>query len=143
MIRGARDRAWIAAHLPHAGNMCLLDAVVDWDESSLHARATNHRVPDHPLRRGGELPIAAGIEYGAQAAAAHGALTSRKPSGAGMIAAVRSVVFHGRRLDDVAGDLEIRAEQLSAGAAGVIYRFEVSSGGLALVEGRVTIAFSR
>ena len=143
MIRGARDRAWIAAHLPHAGTMCLLDAVVDWDEGSLHARAANHRATHHPLRRGGELPIAAGIEYGAQAAAAHGALASQKPSGAGMIAAVRSVAFHARRLDDVAGDLEIHVEQLGGGAAGVIYRFEVSSSGLVLVEGRVTVAFAR
>ena len=143
MSGGARDRAWIAAHLPHAGNMCLLDAVVDWDDSSLHARAMNHRASHHPLRRGGELPIVAGIEYGAQAAAAHGALSSQKPSGAGMIAAVRSVAFHARRLDDVAGELEIRAEQLGGGAAGVIYRFEVSSGGLALIEGRVTVAFAR
>jgi len=143
MIAGARDRAWIAAHLPHAGTMCLLDAVVDWDESSLRARAANHRAADHPLRRAGELPIAAGIEYGAQAAAAHGALASQKPSGAGMIAAVRSVAFHARRLDDVAGDLDIHVEQLGGGAGGVIYRFEVSSSGRVLVEGRVTVAFSR
>lgn len=138
-----RDRSWIAAHLPHAGDMCLLDAVAEWDESSLRARATNHRDPDHPLRRGFELPIAAGIEYGAQAAAAHGALASQKPSGAGMIAAVRSVAFHARRLDDVAGDLDIFVEQLGGGAGGVIYRFEVSSAGRALVDGRVTVAFSR
>ena len=143
MSGSARDHAWIAAHLPHAGGMCLLDAVVDWDAGLLHARATNHRALHHPLRRGGELPIVAGIEYGAQAAAAHGALASREPSGAGMIAAVRSVAFHARRLDDVAGDLEIHVEQLGGGASGVIYRFEVSSGGRALVEGRVTVAFSR
>ena len=143
MIGGARDRAWLAAHLPHAGTMCLLDAVVDWEEASLHARATNHRALHHPLRRGGELPIVAGIEYGAQAAAAHGALATQKPSGAGMIAAVRSVAFHARRLDDAAGDLDIRVEQLGGGAAGVIYRFEVSSSGRVLVEGRVTVAFAR
>lgn len=123
--------------------MCLLEAVVDWDESSLRARATNHRALNHPLRHGGELPIVAGIEYGAQAAAAHGALSTQKPSGAGMIAAVRSVAFHARRLDDVAGDLDIRVEQLGGGASGVIYRFAVSSSGAVLVEGRVTVAFSR
>lgn len=143
MSGSARDHAWIAAHLPHAGDMCLLEAVVDWDESSLRARASNHGALNHPLRHGGELPIAAGIEYGAQAAAAHGALSTQKPSGAGMIAAVRSVAFHARRLDNVAGDLDIRVEQLGGAGAGVIYRFAVSASGAVLVEGRVTVAFSR
>lgn len=143
MSGSTRDHAWIAAHLPHAGDMCLLEAVVDWDESSLRARANNHRALDHPLRHGGELPIVAGIEYGAQAAAAHGALSTQKPPGAGMIAAVRSVAFHARRLDNVAGDLDIRVEQLGGAGAGVIYRFAVSASGAVLVEGRVTVAFSR
>jgi predicted hotdog family 3-hydroxylacyl-ACP dehydratase len=25
------DHAWIAAHIPHSGSMCLLDQVVEWD----------------------------------------------------------------------------------------------------------------
>jgi predicted hotdog family 3-hydroxylacyl-ACP dehydratase len=137
------DREWLAAHLPHQGAMNLLDEVVAWDAATLHARARNHRAATHPLRRAGELPIVAGIEYGAQAAAAHGALAAQAPSGAGMIAAVRSVVFHARRLDDVAGDLEVVAEQLGSGAGGVLYRFEVSCAGRALVAGRVSVAFTR
>ena len=24
------DHAWIAAHIPHQGSMCLLDVVADW-----------------------------------------------------------------------------------------------------------------
>lgn len=123
--------------------MNLLDAVLDWDETTLRARARNHRDPGHPMRRGAELPITAGIEYGAQAAAAHGAAAAQAPSGAGLIASVRSVAFHARRLDDLPGDLEIRAEQVGGGAAGVLYRFEVASAGRLLVEGRVTVAFTR
>ena len=137
------DRQWLAAHLPHQGAMSMLDEVVAWDAASLQARARNHRAADHPLRRAGELPIVAGIEYGAQAAAAHGALAAQAPSGAGMIAAVRSVVFRARRLDDVAGDLEIVAEQLGSGAGGVLYRFAVSAAGRELVAGRVSVAFAR
>ena len=136
------DRAWLAAHLPHGGEMNLLDEVVSWDAHTLHARARRHRDPAHPLRRPEGLPPAAGIEYGAQAAAAHGALASGEPSGAGMIAAVRSVAFHAPRLD-VAEDLDIRVEQLGAGEAGVLYRFEVSAGSRLLVEGRVTVAFAK
>jgi predicted hotdog family 3-hydroxylacyl-ACP dehydratase len=137
------DRAWLLANLPQRGAMNLLDAVIDWDAASLRARACNHRDPAHPLRRAGTLPAAAGIEYGAQAAAAHGALASRGPSGAGMIAAVRGVAFHAPRLDQVASDLDVRAEQLGASDAGVLYRFEIHGDGRLLVEGRVTVAFSR
>lgn len=135
------DRAWLLAHLPHQGPMNLLDAVLAWDASTVRAIASNHRSPEHPLRRQGALPATAGIEYGAQAAAAHGALLARGPSGAGMIASVRGVVFHRARLDDLPRPLEVFAEQLGAAAAGVLYRFEVASAGRCVVEGRVTVAF--
>lgn len=143
MNRTPLDRSWLLVHLPHQGRMSLLDAIVSWDATSVRAVARAHRSPDHPLRRGGELPIVSGIEYGAQAAAAHGALASREPTGVGFLAGVRTVVFHARRLDDVAGDLDVFAEHLGGSDAGVLYRFEVSSAGRMLVEGRVTVAFAR
>ena len=135
-----RDRAWLLASLPHQGAMNLLDRVVEWDEAHISARATNQRDATHPLRRDAMLPSTAGIEYGAQAAAAHGALIGQ--AGAGMIASVRGVHFKVDRLDDVAGELEIHAEQLGGGAGGVLYRFELLAAGQALVEGRVTVAFA-
>jgi len=143
MSRAPLDRAWIAAHLPHQGRMSLLDEIVAWDANTVRALARSHRAPDNPLRRAGELPIASGVEYGAQAAAAHGALAAKQAWGAGFLAAARSVVFHARRLDDVTGDLEVFAEQIGGGETGVLYRFEVTSSGRALVEGRVTVAFAR
>jgi predicted hotdog family 3-hydroxylacyl-ACP dehydratase len=136
-------RAWIASHLPHQGRMSLLDEIVEWDRTMVRAIARNHRAPDHPLRRGAELPIACGIEYGAQAAAAHGALVARAPSAPGFLASIRSAAFHAARLDDVPGDLEVRAEQIGASDAGVLYRFEVSSSGRVLVKGRLAVAFVR
>lgn len=137
-------RDWLASHLPHQGSMSLLDEIVRWDATTLLAHARRHGDADHPLRRGGELPITAGIEYGAQAAAAHGALVAASSfPQAGLLASVRDVRFHARRLDDVAGPLEIVAEQLGSGAAGVMYRFEVSAASVHLVEGRVTVAFRR
>ena len=136
-------RDWLAAHLPHQGAMSLLDEIVRWDATTVHATSDRHRAPDHPLRRGGELPATAAIEYGAQAAAAHGALASQGASRAGFLASMRGVTFHVRRLDDVAGPLEIFAEQLGGSDAGVLYRFEVRGGGRALVEGRVSVAFPR
>lgn len=137
-------RDWLASHLPHQGSMSLLDEILRWDATTILARARRHGDADHPLRRGGELPIAAGIEYGAQAAAAHGALAAgRDGPQAGFLASVRDVAFHARRLDDIAVPLEIVAEQLGGGAAGVMYRFRVSAAERPLVEGRVTVAFRR
>ena len=142
MSGAQRDRAWLLANLPHQGAMNLLDHIVAWDESMVHARATSHRDAGNPLRRAGVLPITAGIEYGAQAAAAHGALASSAASGAGLLAAMRGVVFHATRLDDLAAPLDVMAEQLGGGAAGVLYRFIVTCERRPLLEGRVTVAFA-
>ena len=136
----ALDRAWLAAHLPHQGAMSLLDAIARWDDAGIVARATSHRSAANPLRRADRLPATAGIEYGAQAAAAHGALAGQ--AGAGMLASVRAVRFFASRLDDAGEVLEITAEQLGGGAGGVLYRFDVSCDGRPLVAGRVAIAFA-
>ena len=136
-------RDWLAAHLPHQGAMSLLDEIVSWDATSVRALSNRHRAPDHPLRRGSVLPATAGIEYGAQAAAAHGALASNGSSPAGFLASMRGVTFHVPSLDDVVGPLEIIAEQLGSGDAGVLYRFEVRDASQCLVEGRVSVAFPR
>ena len=143
MSAAARDRAWLLANLPHQGAMNLLESVQAWDATSLHALATSHRDGGNPLRRAGALPITAGIEYGAQAAAAHGALASSAPCGAGFLASMRGITFHATRLDDLASPLDVRVEQLGGGDSGVLYRFHVSCEGRALVDGRVTVAFAR
>ena len=142
-MNGARDHAWLEAHLPHHGAMNLLDAVVDHDAAALLATATSHRSPGNPLRRGGVLPIAAAIEYGAQAAAAHGALADGGASPPGFLAAVRNARFGADRLDDVTGTLDVSAERIGGSDAGVLYAFTVSGDGRLLAEGRLTVAFAR
>jgi predicted hotdog family 3-hydroxylacyl-ACP dehydratase len=136
-------RDWLASNLPHQGAMNLLDEIVDWSEAGLRAVASGHRSAAHPLRRGGELPVACAIEYAAQAAAAHGALIASAPSGPGMLVAVRGVEFHATRLDDAEAALDIAVEPLGGGESGVIYRFDVSSAGRPLASGRLTVAFAR
>ena len=32
------DHAWIPAHIPHSGSMCLLDEVAEWDAERKHQR---------------------------------------------------------------------------------------------------------
>ena len=141
MSAGVRDRAWLAAHLPHRGPMNLLDSVANWDAGSIDCVATGHREPGHPLRCAGELPVVAGIEYAAQAAAAHGALVAGEgaPPAAGYLASARSVIFHVRRLDDIDGPLAIHAERIGGDAGGVLYAFRVEDKGRPLVEGRVAV----
>ena len=87
------DHAWIAARIPHAGSMCLLDGIEDWAEGFIVCRASSHRLPNNPLRTTNRLGIANGIEYCAQAMAAHGALLagSNEAARVGYLTCVRVV----------------------------------------------------
>ena len=135
------DHAWLLAHLPHQGSMCLLDAVTDWDAQRIRCTAKSHREADNPLRAHDHLGAACGIEYAAQAMAAHGALLAAADSTprAGYLASVRGVELHVTRLDDIAADLDVEAERLSGDDNIIIYGFHVSAGGRALLSGRATV----
>ena len=135
------DHAWIAAHIPHQGSMCLLDAVLAWDEQHLVCAARSHRDPANPLRQFGRLGAACGVEYAAQAMAVHGALmagadTAPRP---GMLVSVRGVNLHCARLDDVAADLLVRAEHLSGDAGMLLYAFALQADGVPLLDGRASV----
>lgn len=132
------DRAWIAARIPHQGDMCLLERVEEWSPAGLRATATSHRDAANPLRADGRLGIATGIEFAAQAMAVHGALVaeaSDRPR-QGYLASVRGVELHGDRLDDLAEDLDIHVERLSGDDNNVLYQFTVRAGERLLLEGR-------
>jgi len=62
--------------IPHAGKMCLLELVVDYDAESIRCETRTHLAADNPLRHQGRLSCISGIEYAAQAMAVHGALKS-------------------------------------------------------------------
>jgi predicted hotdog family 3-hydroxylacyl-ACP dehydratase len=129
--------------VPHAGGMCLLETVVEWNDDGLVCATTTHRRADHPLRRDGKLAAVHLIEYGAQAAAVHGGLLGQRDgAGAkpGMLTALRDCRLHVARIDDVDATLTVRARKLAASAEGSIYQFEISAAGRMLAEGRVTIA---
>jgi predicted hotdog family 3-hydroxylacyl-ACP dehydratase len=135
------DHDWIAAHIPHQGHMCLLDAVVDWSESAISCSAVSHADPTNPLRAKGRLGAVNGIEYAAQAMAVHGALLARvgdKPR-QGYLTSVRSVQLHVARLDDLPGELIVQAERLSGDANNILYQFSVTHGGHCLLEGRAAV----
>jgi predicted hotdog family 3-hydroxylacyl-ACP dehydratase len=135
------DHAAIAARIPHQGDMCLLDRVLDYDASTIRCTASSHRRADNPLRNDAQLGIAAGIEYAAQAMALHGGLLAddTQPPRQGYLASVRSVSFHALRLDEQPADLLVEAERLSGDANQVLYRFAVSAAGQPLLDGRAAV----
>lgn len=136
------DHVQIAARIPHAGTMCLLDEAVRWDANTIECRAVSHRDPANPLRARGQLAAVHAIEYAAQAMALHGALATggRPPSQPGYIGAVRAVQLHAARLDEAAEALTIRVERLAGDASHVLYAFTVCAGERALAEGRISVA---
>jgi predicted hotdog family 3-hydroxylacyl-ACP dehydratase len=71
-------RAEIEQLIPHAGGMCLLERVLAFDDTGLHAQSDAHRDPAHPLRRDGRLSALHLCEYGAQAMAVHGGLLAAR-----------------------------------------------------------------
>ena len=143
------DAAGIAARIPHAGRMCLLDRMLDWSAEHIHCSASSHTDPANPLRCEAGLLAPAAIEYAAQAMALHGTLNAAlRHSGAapaplpGFLASARSVRLWLPRLDDVAGPLTVRAQRLRGDARQALYRFEISDQlGTPLVDGRATVVF--
>jgi predicted hotdog family 3-hydroxylacyl-ACP dehydratase len=137
----------IAKLLPQHGAMVLLDEVVSHDERFITCRASSHRDPANPLVHEGTLPVWAGIEYAAQAMAAHFSLSAdvRGDATIGLLGALRDVVCEVSRLDDVACALIVEAERLSHDAAGSIYAFRVlaEAEGRPLLRGRATVVQQR
>jgi predicted hotdog family 3-hydroxylacyl-ACP dehydratase len=142
------NRAWIEAHIPHQGRMCLLDEVVNWSAEGISCRSGGHRAADHPLRAHGRLGVACGIEFAAQAMAVHGALIAdahdahdahdAKPP-AGILASVRGVRLHVARLDDVQSDLICDALRIAGDRGSILYEFELHSATMRLLSGRATV----
>jgi predicted hotdog family 3-hydroxylacyl-ACP dehydratase len=129
----------IAELIPHAGNMCLLDRIVARSDTDIECAARSHTLPDHPLRRGGELSALHLVEYAAQAMAAHGALRAGglQP---GMLAAVREIRLHVDRLDTIDAELRVHATRRMVQTSGSLYDFRVEANGQLLGEGRIAIA---
>ena len=134
-------RAEIAAMIPHAGAMCLLDSVLEWDAARIRCSSHTHRDRMNPLRVDGRLPALCGIEYAAQAMAVHGRLVNNvagRPR-AGYLASLREVSCRVESLDELEGDLVVDAERLLGDEARVIYRFTLSVGGIEVLSGQAAV----
>lgn len=134
------DRTAIAALIPHAGAMCLLECVLEWNRQAIVCSASSHRDLDHPLRSAGQLSVVCGIEYAAQAMAVHGGLVATSPAPTvGFLASVRNVICHVRRLDDLTSNLLIEATRVTGEAQRVIYSFVIRCDDRVVIEGRAAV----
>lgn len=135
------DKAWIEAHIPHQGTMCLLDNVICWNEEEITCHANSHNLVDNPLRYQDQLNMACGIEYAAQAMAVHGALLAQhdKPPRAGFLVSVRGATVHRARLDDIKHHLEIKATCSHRAGGNILYEFSLHAASELLLEGRATV----
>ena len=136
------DKPEIRTLIPHAGTMCLLDNVIDWDDESIVCITGTHRDKTNPLRRDGRLSSLNALEYGAQAAAIHGGLRARAAgtiAPACYLAALRDAHLYVGRLDDLASPLEVRAKRLFGDAGNTVYQCEVATGDIRVADARVTI----
>lgn len=145
------DHAGIAARIPHAGSMCLLQRLVSWDAQHVACAATNHRDTAHPLRTRSGLLSPCAIEYAAQAMALHGALIGEEagtPASPGFLASARGVQLHVLRLDDLPlpdgglDELQVEATRLSGDARQILYGFTVRHAGRPVAEGRAAVVLN-
>jgi predicted hotdog family 3-hydroxylacyl-ACP dehydratase len=139
------DRAGIAARIPHAGRMCLLDALLGWNDESVTCRTLSHADAANPLRGPRGLHASAAIEYASQAMALHGALAAAPGSApsAGFLAAARSVRLHVERLDRIDGPIVVKATRLAASGEQAMYRFALEDGaGRPLAGGRASVVLN-
>lgn len=136
----------IEALVPHAGNMCLLERIVDWDAQRVVLATATHRSPENPLRSAGGLRCVHLCEYGAQAMAVHGGLLAAADGGRappGMLVSLRDVVLAAIFVDDLPGELRVEAERLHGAPGSWQYRFSVTHGNRELARGRAAVMLDR
>ncbi|MGN6707485.1 MAG: phosphotransferase [Rhodanobacter sp.] len=123
--------------------MCLLDAVLAWDERSIHAISAGHARRDNPLRGEHGLHAVHLAEYGAQAMAVHGGLLARargsEAARPGRLVSLRDVALSEEYVDHLDGHLDVHAECLYADDGGAQYAFRVEHRGRLLCRGRAAV----
>jgi predicted hotdog family 3-hydroxylacyl-ACP dehydratase len=135
------DRAWIQRHIPHQGNMCLLEEATQWDDTTIQCLARSHVAMDNPMRNTQGLPISAGIEYAAQAMAVHGAMLAplNQLPEVGYLTSVRNVQWWVPRLDNVGAEITIQATRISGNEVSLLYDFSILCRDRLLLCGRASV----
>jgi predicted hotdog family 3-hydroxylacyl-ACP dehydratase len=133
----------IAALIPHAGGMCLLERIERWDDTGIALATSTHRDPGNPLARESRLRAIHLCEYGAQAMAVHGGLVAQgrgERARPGLLVSLRDVVLHCDFVQDLDGELLVEADRLHASESAWQYLFRVRHAGRLLAQGRATVS---
>lgn len=131
-----------ASRVPHAEDMALIDAVVDWTETTIHAIGERHRPDGHPLRSPVGLHAVHLAEYGAQTLAVHAALLGEAGGRAGRLVSVRDMQLAVEYVDLSQGRLDVHAERIYVDDRGAQYLFKVEQQGRMLASGRVAVMYA-
>ncbi len=132
--------------IPHRDAMALLEDVIAFDDTTIHASAVSHRDPQNPLRSDGVLRAVNLCEYGAQAMAIHGGLLAQRNgqiAAPGFLVSLRAVELHVARIDDLPHDLHVFATQLQGDSSGWQYEFRIEHDGAPLASGRAAVMLQR
>lgn len=135
----------VASLLPHAGRMCLLERVLDWDDATVTLTTATHRDTANPLLEDGRLRAIHLCEYGAQAMAVHGGLRARargERARPGFLVSLRDVVLDCDYVHDLAGELVVSARCLHESLSAWQYEFRVTHGPRQLAQGRATVSLA-
>jgi len=133
----------IAALIPHAGTMCLLERIVHWDDTSVTLATATHRNPNHPLATASGLRAIHLCEYGAQAMAVHGGLAAQargQRALPGLLVSLREVALHCDFIHGLEGELIVEATRLHDSGTAWQYAFRVLHADVLLAQGRATVS---
>ena len=128
--------------MPHAGSMCLIEKLLQWDDESILCSTQSHLRNDNPLRKQDRLNAIHAAEYGAQAMALHGGLLAQRSGNtttAGLLVSLRGVKLYRQRLDDTKAPLLIFARQLLADGGNLLYAFRLTLSDSPVAEGKAAV----
>ena len=137
------NKSQILSVLPHGESMCLLDSVVHCSQQSIIAVSRSHLAATHPLKVDNKLHTICCVEYAAQAAAVHNALSSAQScTPKGVLAKVDQVQLLVEYLDSQMGELSIKACYKLGSESMLKYTFSLHSGELLLAKGQILLAIN-
>lgn len=122
--------------------MVLIGAVRAWDDSKISCVANSHLAANNPLRVNGLLSVYTGVEYAAQAMAAHARLTAPAAQETtaprkGFLAVASKLSASVQNLDTINAELQIDLEMIAANADSSMYSFVLSADQSVLLTGQL------
>ncbi len=143
------NRAAIAQLIPHGDSMCMLDQLDSWDRDRVSCTSRSHRRSDNPLVEDGRLHCACLVEFCAQAAALHGALSTpgepqhgESSARLAYVGAVKNLELLCDYVDLSAPTLTIEARCVVSNSSGSIYLIGASMQQQVLLRGRLVLVFT-